>query len=154
VYEKPASIKKHQNKLKWRSRKTLMIGNVLEPQEVSRSEVVVREVGTITFEFLVIAPFAIHVAKQWISFEIIAKCSIVNEIIKWTNLEDQMMLSKGLSVEVVPPPHFFVPLPQTLLKHFNLGSVFRAVRDEGTPVALWWWLNLLSSHLLGVDYAI
>jgi hypothetical protein len=47
-----------------------------------------------------------------------------------------MMLSKGLSVEVVPPPHFFVPLPQTLLKHFNLGSVFRAVRDEGTPVAL------------------
>jgi hypothetical protein len=41
-----------------------MIGNVLEPQEVSRSELVVREVGTITFEFLVIAPFAIHVAKQ------------------------------------------------------------------------------------------
>jgi hypothetical protein len=41
-----------------------MIGNAPELQEVTRSEVVVGEVGTAAFEFLVAAPFTIHVAKQ------------------------------------------------------------------------------------------
>jgi hypothetical protein len=64
---------------------------------------------------------------QWISFESIAKCSRVNEIVKRTNLKDRLLLSEGRRVEVVPlpryfilPPHFFVPLPQTHLKHFDL----------------------------------
>jgi hypothetical protein len=41
-----------------------MIGNILEVQEATRSEVVVGEVATTTFEFLVAVPFAIHVAMQ------------------------------------------------------------------------------------------
>jgi hypothetical protein len=41
-----------------------MIGNVPELQEVTRSGVVVGEVGTVTFEFLDVVPFAIHVVKQ------------------------------------------------------------------------------------------
>jgi hypothetical protein len=75
---------------------------------------------------------------------------IANEIVKSTNLKDNLLLSEGLSVEVVPlphcfislpldfipPPHFFIPLPQTLLKHFNLEPVFRAARDEATPPEL------------------
>jgi hypothetical protein len=61
---------------------TLMVENIPELQEVTRSEVVVGEVGTASFEFLVVAPFAIHVAKQGITFENIAKCSITNEIVK------------------------------------------------------------------------
>jgi hypothetical protein len=58
-----------------------------------------------------------------------------------------LLLSEGLSVEVVRLPHcfillpldfillphFFVPLPQTILKHFDLEPVFRAARDEATP---------------------
>jgi hypothetical protein len=59
-----------------------MIGNVPELQEVMRSEVVIREVGTVAFEFLATGPFAIHVAMQLISFECIAKCSIVNESVQ------------------------------------------------------------------------
>jgi hypothetical protein len=39
-----------------------MIGNVPELQEVTRSEVVVGELGTAAPEFLAAAPFAIHVA--------------------------------------------------------------------------------------------
>jgi hypothetical protein len=39
-----------------------MIGNVPKLQEVTRSEVVVGEVGTAAFEVLAAAPFAIHVA--------------------------------------------------------------------------------------------
>jgi hypothetical protein len=145
-------------------------------QEAARKEVVVREVGTAAPEFLAAMPFAIHVAIQWISFESIAKCSIENEIVKSTNLKDNLLLSEGLSVEViplphyivlmpldfiplpllyVPPPHFFIPLPQSLLKHFNLLPFFQAVRDEATPpCALWRWRSLLSSHLPGVNYAI
>jgi hypothetical protein len=110
---------------------------------------VVGEVGTMAHEFLAIVPFAIHVAMQWISFESIAKCSIENEIVKSTNLKDNLLLSEGLSVEVVrlphcfvplpldfiPPLHFFIPLPQTLLMHFDLKPVFRAVRDEATPLS-------------------
>jgi hypothetical protein len=42
----------------------------------------VGEVETVEFEFLVAMPFAIHIAKQWISLENIAKCSIANEIVK------------------------------------------------------------------------
>jgi hypothetical protein len=42
----------------------LMIGNVPELQEATRSEVVVGEVGTTAPEFIVAAPFAIHVAIQ------------------------------------------------------------------------------------------
>jgi hypothetical protein len=42
----------------------LMKGNVPEVQEATRSEVVVGEVATTTFEFLVAVPFAIHVAMQ------------------------------------------------------------------------------------------
>jgi hypothetical protein len=41
-----------------------MIGNVPGLPEVARSEVVVGEVGTVTFEFLAAAPFTIHVAMQ------------------------------------------------------------------------------------------
>jgi hypothetical protein len=39
-----------------------MIGNVPKLQEVTRSEVVVGEVGTAAPEFLTATPFAIHVA--------------------------------------------------------------------------------------------
>jgi hypothetical protein len=41
-----------------------MIGNVPELQEGTLSEVVAWEVGTMTFEFLAAAPFAIHVAMH------------------------------------------------------------------------------------------
>jgi hypothetical protein len=41
-----------------------MIRNVPELQEMTRSEVVVGEVGTATFEIIVATPFAIHVAMQ------------------------------------------------------------------------------------------
>jgi hypothetical protein len=41
-----------------------MVGNVPELQEVTRSEVAVGEVGSVAFEFLVVAPFAIHIAKE------------------------------------------------------------------------------------------
>jgi hypothetical protein len=87
-----------------------MIGNVQELQEATRSEVVVEELGTMAPEFLAAAPFAIHVAMQWIS-NLFAKCSIVNEIVKSTNLKDTLLLSEGPSVEVIPLPHCFVPLP-------------------------------------------
>jgi hypothetical protein len=154
VYGKPTSIKEHQNESKWRTWKTQMIGNVPELQETTRSEVVVGEVGTPTFEVLATAPFAIHVAMQWISFESIAKCSIVNEIVKSTNQNYRLLLSNGLSVELIPLPHCFIMLPQTLLKHFDLEPVFRAVKDEVTPWALHCRRSLLSSNLLGVSYSI
>jgi hypothetical protein len=42
-----------------------------------------------------------------------------------------LLLSEGLSIEVVPLPldfipllHFLIPLPQTLVKHFDLKPVF------------------------------
>jgi hypothetical protein len=155
VYGKPASIKEqHENE----GTERLMIGNVPELQEAPRREIVVGEVGTMAPEFLAAVPFAIHVAMQWISFEIIAKCSIENEIVKSTNLKDIFLLSEGLSVEVnplphciillpldfiplpllfIPPPHFFIPLPQHLLKHFDLLSFFREARDEATPPVLY-----------------
>jgi hypothetical protein len=41
-----------------------MIGKVPELQEVTRSEVVVGEVGFVAPEFLTAVPFAIHVAMQ------------------------------------------------------------------------------------------
>jgi hypothetical protein len=41
-----------------------MIGNIPELQEVTRSEVVVGEVGTVAPKFLTAAPFVIHVAIQ------------------------------------------------------------------------------------------
>jgi hypothetical protein len=44
--------------------KRLIIGNVPELQEVTRSEVVVEEVGTAAPEFLVATPFAIHIVIQ------------------------------------------------------------------------------------------
>jgi hypothetical protein len=44
--------------------KTQMIRNVPELQEVTRSEVVVGKVGTVAFEILAAAPFAIHIAMQ------------------------------------------------------------------------------------------
>jgi hypothetical protein len=131
-----------------------MIWNVPELQEAARREVVVGVVGTVTPEFLAIAPFSIHFAMQWISFESIAKCSIENEIVKSTNLKDNLLLSEGLSVEVIPlphciillplaliplpllfipPPHFFILLLQSLLKHFDLMPFFRAMRDEAAP---------------------
>jgi hypothetical protein len=132
----------------------LMIENILKLQEAARREVVVREVGTAALEFLTAVPFAIQVAMQWISFKSIAKCLIENEIVKSTNLNDNLLLSEGLSVEVIPlphciillpldfiplpllflpPPHFFIPLPQSLLKHFDILSFFWAARDEATP---------------------
>jgi hypothetical protein len=102
-----------------------MIGNVSELQEATRSEVVVGELGIVAPEFFAAASLAIHVAMQWISFESITKCSIMNEIVKPTNLKDNLLLSEGLTVEVIPlphclvsfpldfilPPHFFIPLP-------------------------------------------
>lgn len=72
-----------------------MIWNVPELQEVTWSEVVVGEAGTVAFEDLADAPFAIYVEKQRISFESIAKCLIANKIVKWTNLKDRMLLRKG-----------------------------------------------------------
>jgi hypothetical protein len=69
-------------------------------------------------------------------------------------MKDNLMLREDLSVEViplphcivllsldfvllpllfVPPPHFFIQLSQSLLKHFDLLSFFRAARDEATP---------------------
>jgi hypothetical protein len=154
----------------------LMIGNVWELQEAAWTEVVVGEDGTTTPEFLAAMSFSIHVVMQWITFESIAKCSIENEIVKSTNLKDNLLLKEGMSVEVVslphcivllplgfvplpllfiPPPHFFIPLPQNLLKHFDLLSFFWAARDEATPpCALRCHRSLLSSHLLGVSYAI
>jgi hypothetical protein len=71
------NIKMNLNAWTW---KTRMTQNVPELQEVNRSEVVVGEVGTTTHQILVAALFVIHVVMQWISFESIAKCSIVNEI--------------------------------------------------------------------------
>jgi hypothetical protein len=59
----------------------LMVGNVPELQDVTRSEVVVGVVGTAVFQFFAVAPFAIHVAKLRINFESIATCSIANEIV-------------------------------------------------------------------------
>jgi hypothetical protein len=160
-YGKPALIEEHQNESKWMTWKTQMIQNIPEIQEMTRSEVVVGVVGTTIFEILAAAPFAIHVAMQWISFENIAKCSIVNEIFKSTNLKHRLLLSKGMSVVLIllphcfiPLPHFFIPLPQTLLKHFDLEPVFRLARDEATPWALRWLSTLLSSHLPGVNYSI
>jgi hypothetical protein len=44
--------------------KRLMIENVPELKEAAQREVVVGEVGTVAPEFLVAAPFAIHVAMQ------------------------------------------------------------------------------------------
>jgi hypothetical protein len=59
----------------------------------------------------------------------------MNEIVKSTNLKYNLLLSKGLSVEVVPlsldfipPLHFLILLPQTLLKHFDLESIFQATK--------------------------
>jgi hypothetical protein len=60
VYGKPASIKEHENK----ETERLMIGNVPEVQEATRSEVVVGEIGTAAPEFLAAAPFVIHVTMQ------------------------------------------------------------------------------------------
>jgi hypothetical protein len=45
---------------------SLMIGNVPELVEAARREVVVGEVATTTTEFLVAAPFAIHVGMQFV----------------------------------------------------------------------------------------
>jgi hypothetical protein len=80
----------------------------------------VGEVGTVSFEFLAVVPFAIHVTMQWISFESIAKCSIANKIVKWANMKDCLLLSEGRHVEVIPLSHFFVPLPHffVLPPHF------------------------------------
>ncbi len=60
MYEKPTSFKKHQNE----GTERLMIRNVPEFQEATQSEVVVEEVATVATEFLVVVPFAIHVAMQ------------------------------------------------------------------------------------------
>jgi hypothetical protein len=43
---------------------SLMIGNLPEPVDVARREVMVGEVRTAAPEFLAAAPFAIHVAMQ------------------------------------------------------------------------------------------
>jgi hypothetical protein len=60
VYGQPASIKEHENE----GTERLMIENVPEVQEATRSEVVVGEVGTTAQEFPAAVPFAIHVAMQ------------------------------------------------------------------------------------------
>jgi hypothetical protein len=60
VYGQPASIKEHENE----GTERLMIENIPEVQEATRSEVVVGEVGTTAQEFPAAVPFAIHVAMQ------------------------------------------------------------------------------------------
>jgi tetrahydromethanopterin S-methyltransferase subunit H len=92
-YGKPSSIEEHQNESKWMTWKTQMIRNVPKLQKVNWSDVVVGKVGTTTLEILAAALFVIHVAIEGISFKSIAKCSIVNEIIKSTNLKHHMLLS-------------------------------------------------------------
>jgi hypothetical protein len=54
---------------------------------------VVGEVGTAALEILAATLFAIHVTMHQISFESIAKYSIVNEIINLTNLKHHLLLS-------------------------------------------------------------
>jgi hypothetical protein len=85
--------------------------------------------------------------------------SIANEIVKFTNLKDKLLLGEGLDVVVILLSHCFIlrplefiPLPQSLLELFDL----RLARDEATPhtCALRRCHSLLSSHMLGVDYAI
>jgi hypothetical protein len=51
----------------------LMIGNVPELQEATRTEVVVGEVGTVAFEFLAAAPFAIPVAHVELVLKVLLK---------------------------------------------------------------------------------
>jgi hypothetical protein len=60
--------------------------------------------------------------------------SIVNGIVKLTNLDDKLLLGEGLGVVVIPLSHcfilhplefvplrlLFVPLPQSLLELFDL----------------------------------
>jgi hypothetical protein len=87
-----------------------MIGNVSELQEAARSEVMVGELRTAAPEFLAAVPFTIHVAMHWFS-NLFAKCSIANEIVKSTNLKNNLLLSEGMSIEVIPLPHCFIPLP-------------------------------------------
>jgi hypothetical protein len=79
-YGELGSFEEHQNKWKGMTWKTQIIRNVPELQEANWSEVVVGEVGTAAHKILVAALFAIHVVMQWISFESIAKSSILNEI--------------------------------------------------------------------------
>jgi hypothetical protein len=59
---------------------------------------------------LAATPFSIHIVMQLISFKSIAKCSIANEIVKSTKLKDNLLLSEGLSVEVIPLPYCFILL--------------------------------------------
>jgi hypothetical protein len=46
-------------------------------------------------------------------------------------LEDRHLISEVVLSH--PLPHFFILLPQSLLKHFDLLPFFRAARDEATP---------------------
>jgi hypothetical protein len=94
---------------------------------------VVGEVGTAALEILAATLFAIHVTMHQISFESIAKYSIVNEIINSTNLKHHLLLSYGLRVVLIPLPHCFIPLPLTLLEHFDLKPFFRVAMDKATP---------------------
>jgi hypothetical protein len=93
-------------------------------------------------------------------------CSIVNKIVKLTNLKDKLLLGEDLGVVVVPLSHcfilhplefvplplLFIPLPQCLLELFDL----RLERGVATPCtcALRRCRSLLSSHMSGVNYAI
>jgi hypothetical protein len=127
--------------------KTQMIQNVPELQEVTWSEVVVGEVGTAALKIPAATLFAIHIVMQWISFESISKCLIMNEIVTSTNLKHHLLLSEGLRVVLVPLPHCFIPPPhffvlphhffipprQTFVEHFDLKPFFWVVRDEATP---------------------
>jgi hypothetical protein len=61
-----------------------MIQNIHELQEANQKEVVVEEVGTVLCSLHVVVLVVIYVVMQWISFECIAKCSIVNEITQLT----------------------------------------------------------------------
>jgi hypothetical protein len=110
-----------------------MIENVPELQEAAWREVVVGEVETAAPEFLAAAPFAIHVAMQWISFESIAKCLIENKIVKSTNLKDNLVLSECLSVEVVPlPPVILVSISFKRIPVFLKDQVIQHISDLWT----------------------
>jgi hypothetical protein len=132
-YAKPASIEEHQNESKWMTWKTQMIRKVPKLQEVTQSEVVVGEVRTAALEILAAVLFAIHIAMQWINFDSIAKCSLVNKIIKSTNLKHRLLLSEGLRIVLVPLPHYFIPPPHFFvsLPHSPWAFQSRAVLPSG-----------------------
>jgi hypothetical protein len=111
VYGKPALIKEqHENKWKWRNENTNDRKRTGAPRGGPKRDSGGRGWNCGTWILLATASFAIHVAMKWIRFESIAKFLVENEIVKSTNLKDNLLLSEGLSIEVVPLPHCIILL--------------------------------------------